>query len=285
MDQQQRTDGNTIHACLAQELDGYRFHDVRLARRFRELAAQLWDRLGQTIPMACQDWSNTKAAYRFFANPHVHEGAILDGHFHSTKERFAATEEPVLVLHDTTTFTFQRDDLQPIGMTHKVYGGKDEHGRHKARAMCGILMHSSLTVTPEGLPLGLAAVKFWSRQKFKGCTALKRHTNPTRVPIEAKESIRWLDNIKRATTLLHAPARCIHVGDRESDIYELFCLAHQLGTHFLVRTCVDRLAGDGGHTHPGLAPVLDDNDAACHRNGRGHRRLHRDRTGLARSAG
>jgi len=33
-----------------------------------------------------------------------------------------------------------------------------------------------------------------------------------------------------------------------SDIYELFCLAQELGTHFLVRTCVDRLAGDGGHT-------------------------------------
>jgi hypothetical protein len=36
--------------------------------------------------------------------------------------------------------------------------------------------------------------------------------------------------------------------DRESDIYELLCLAQQLGTHFLVRTCVDRRAGDGEHT-------------------------------------
>jgi hypothetical protein len=32
--------------------------------------------------------------------------------------------------------------------------------------------------------------------------------------------------------------------DRESDIWELFCLARQLGTHFLVRTCVDRVAAD-----------------------------------------
>src|SRR5580765_5434791 len=31
-------------------------------------------------------------------------------------------------------------------------------------------------------------------------------------------------------------------------MYELFCTAHDLGTPFLVRTCVDRLAGDGGHT-------------------------------------
>lgn len=36
--------------------------------------------------------------------------------------------------------------------------------------------------------------------------------------------------------------------DRENDIYEFFCAAQEVGTHFLVRTCVDRLAGDGGHT-------------------------------------
>jgi hypothetical protein len=40
----------------------------------------------------------------------------------------------------------------------------------------------------------------------------------------------------------------VHIGDRESDIYELFCIAQQAGTHFLLRTCVDRLAGDGDHT-------------------------------------
>lgn len=51
-----------------------------------------------------------------------------------------------------------------------------------------------------------------------------------------------------STALLNDPERCVHIGDRESDIYELFCRAEALGTHFLVRTCVDRLAGDGKHT-------------------------------------
>ena len=31
--------------------------------------------------------------------------------------------------------------------------------------VCGILMHSSLTVTPGGLPLGLAGIKLWTRKK------------------------------------------------------------------------------------------------------------------------
>lgn len=109
-------------------------------------------------------------------------------------------------------------------------------------------MHASFVVTPEGLPLGLAAIKFWTRDKFKGCNALKKHVNPTRVPIEQKESMRWLDNLKNSSDLLGDPARCVHVGDRESDIYELFCLADKEKTHFLVRTCADRLAGEGNHT-------------------------------------
>jgi len=103
-------------------------------------------------------------------------------------------------------------------------------------------------VTTEGLPLGLTAIKFWSRSKFKGTNALKRSVNPTRVPIEEKESVRWLENLKHSTELLGEAPCCVHIGDRESDIYELFCTAEQSGTKFLVRTCVDRLAGDGQHT-------------------------------------
>lgn len=109
-------------------------------------------------------------------------------------------------------------------------------------------MHSSLAVTLDGLPLGLAAVKFWSRDKFKGTAQLKRKINPTLVPIESKESIRWLENLRQSVDFLGHPDRCIHVGDRESDIYELYCLTKELGTHFVVRTVVDRLAGNGDHT-------------------------------------
>ena len=132
-----------------------------------------------------------------------------------------------------------------MGFTNRVNSGKDKSGRDRMHTVCGLLMHSSLAVTTAGLPLGLAAIKFWTRKKFKGTAALKRKINPTRVPIERKESIRWLENLRQSTELFDDPGRCVHVGDRESDIWELFCLADELGTHFLVRSCVDRLAGDG----------------------------------------
>ena len=235
-------------AALDKELAGCRFCDPRLGRRFQKLVGQLATRLGQTIPLACQDWTNTKAAYRFLSNGRVNETAILAGHFQATRERFAATEGPILILHDTTEFSYTRESNEAIGILYKVCGRKDQDGRPRLHTVCGILMHSSLAVTAEGLPLGLTAIQFWTRSKFKGTNALKRKVNPTRVPIEAKESVRWLENLKQSTSLLDEPSRCIHIGDRESDIYELFCAAQESGTKFLVRTCVDRLAGDGRHT-------------------------------------
>ena len=36
-------------------------------------------------------------------------------------------------------------------------------------------MHSSLVATREGLPLGLAAIKFWNRDKFHGANALNQN--------------------------------------------------------------------------------------------------------------
>jgi hypothetical protein len=189
---------------------------------------QIGDAVGESVPMACQDWANTKAAYRFFSNGRVDEGAILAGHFQATHDRFVAREDSVLVLHDTTEFSFQRQDPRQIGITYAVNSGRDKEGRIRAHTVCGILMHSSLAVTTDGLPLGLTAVKFWNRKKFKGTAALKRKVNPTRVPIEKKESVRWLENLRQSTRRLGAPGRCIHIGDRESDIYELFCTGQEM---------------------------------------------------------
>jgi hypothetical protein len=239
-----------IGSWLEREVAGCQFQDVRHGKRFRTLLGQLSEQIGGSIPFACQDWAATKAAYRFLSNPRVDEGKILAVHFLCTRQRFAATaaDSPVLMLHDTTEFSYQRENPEAIGVLKKMktmYASKGQPGYHTT---CGILMHSSLVVTTGGLPLGLAAIKFWTRDKFHGANALKRKINPTRVPIEQKESYRWLENVRQSTALLAEPGRVVHIGDRESDIYELFCTARDAGTHFLLRTCVDRLAGEGDHT-------------------------------------
>src|SRR5690554_5780753 len=230
------------------ETSGCDLGDVRLNRRLGIMLSAIGERPDKSLPTAFQDWSNTKAAYRFLANENVSEDKILEGHFAASALRIQSTEGPILILQDTTEFSFKRAAPEKIGFTKIATGPKGKDRRHQKYRVCGLLMHASLAITPEGLPLGLTAAKFWSRAQFKGCDALKRKINPTRVPIEQKESMRWLDNLRLSTKLAGAPERCVHVGDRESDIYELYCLAEELETGFLVRSCVDRLAEDGDTT-------------------------------------
>lgn len=234
-----------MDAWIREEISGCRFPDQRLGRRLGRILNGLSNGIGGSLPLACQDWAGTKAAYRFLANPRVDEAVILAGHFEATQTRFAQSDGLALVLHDTTEFSYQRTRFEAIGKTGKSFTGRESDGRPRMHTVCGLLMHSSLVVTTEGLPLGLAAVRFWTRKKFKGTNALKGKVNPTRVPIEKKESYRWVENLKRSTDLLGNPQRCVHIGDRESDIFEVFCAARDADTHFLVRTCVDRLAENG----------------------------------------
>ena len=241
-----------MEGWVERELEKCEFPDQRLKTRFANLLGQLSEKIGAALPAACQDWAATKAAYRFFDNPRVDENIILAGHFAATKSRMAAAKGPILILHDTTEFSFQRERPETIGKTRLLPSGRIGN---KPITKCGLLMHSSLAITTAGKPLGLTAVKFWTPQEVQGhqCPQGRgvdggRHSiNTTRIPIEQKESIRWLENLQQSTQLVN-PDRCVHIGDRESDIYELFCLVQEEHTHFLVRTCVDRIAGRGSTT-------------------------------------
>jgi hypothetical protein len=106
-----------------------------------------------------------------------------------------------------------------VGILQKLATRYASQGRPQYHTSCGILMHSSLAVTRDGLPLGLAAIKFWNRDKFHGANALKRSINPTRVPIEKKECIRWLENLRQSTELLNDPGRCVHTSEIERATY------------------------------------------------------------------
>jgi len=240
-----------MDAWIQEEISKCNLPDERLSNRLGKILVDLSKGVGNSLPLACQDWAGTKAAYRFLDNPRVDEGAILAGHFDATRSRFGAADCLVLVLHDTTELSYRRADIAALGKTRKTCTGREKDGRPRLHTVCGLLMHASLVVTTEGLPLGLSAVRFWTRKKFKGTNALKGKVNATRIAIEKKESYRWVENLKQSTDLLGSPQRCVHVGDRESDIFELFCTAQEMNTHFLVRTCVDRLAQQGNVTISG----------------------------------
>ena len=67
----------TIHPWWESEFAGCLFVDERLGQRLRKLIERMAGAIGASLPLACQDWANTKAAYRFFSNDRVSEAHIL----------------------------------------------------------------------------------------------------------------------------------------------------------------------------------------------------------------
>jgi hypothetical protein len=111
-----------MDAWVERELAASAFPDERLKSRLGQLLGDLGTRIGHTLPTACQDWAATKAAYRFFDNPRVDDQTVLAGHFAATAGRFAATTGTVLVLHDTTEFSFTRNTPDAVGYLSYVKG-------------------------------------------------------------------------------------------------------------------------------------------------------------------
>ncbi|MGY3609706.1 MULTISPECIES: IS4/Tn5 family transposase DNA-binding protein [unclassified Bradyrhizobium] len=91
-------DASGIEHWTEREIDETAFKDARLGRRFGELLKKIGDGMGGSIPFACQDWANTKAAYRFFANERVEETDILSSHFTATRTRYDDCKGPILLI-------------------------------------------------------------------------------------------------------------------------------------------------------------------------------------------
>ena len=90
--------------CLDEFAD-VELKDARLNRRCGELAAQLSTQPGGSINRACEDWADTKAAYRFFDNEKVTPEELVKPHQQRTVNRM--TEHSiVLAVQDTSFINF-----------------------------------------------------------------------------------------------------------------------------------------------------------------------------------
>jgi hypothetical protein len=103
-----------------------------------------------SINQACEDWAETKAAYRFFKNDNVEWRDIVDAHSRKTAIR-ASNYETVLAIQDTSYFVYtSHPNTKGLGLL-----GSNKGKNKKEVPANGLLMHSCLAVTTEGTPLGL----------------------------------------------------------------------------------------------------------------------------------
>ena len=163
--------------------------------------------------------------------------------------RVAAANDLVLVLHDTTEFTYQQDRPELIGITKCITNSK--RSGWQSQNVHGLWNLDAFEPCDydRGITAGIVRGEILDSRQVQGNRGAQKKDQSNAGPHrEEREHPMAGELTKQSTELLDDPGRCIHIGDRESDIYELFCTAQEVGTHFLVRTCVDRLAGDGDHT-------------------------------------
>jgi hypothetical protein len=109
----------------------------------------------------------------------------------------------------------------------------------------GDYLHAVLALDAEDdTILGLVDGQFL--QRASGRKALRRA-----LPIEEKESFRWLEGADQAASVCAGARQVTIVADREGDIYEAFALRPE-GADLLVRAAQDRSLEDGGQLFTAL---------------------------------
>jgi hypothetical protein len=218
------------------EFDEVDLGDKRLDARLVKLCDSFSEAPESPINQACEDWAETKAAYRFFQNENVDVGKIMTAHYGKTSTR-AASHSIVLALQDTSYFIYtdhpKTKGLGKISLkkgknTDKIYSN-------------GLVMHTCLAVTTKGTPLGLLGQKIFARKlrpdherRSMGGKYIQDF-----IPVEEKESFRWIETLD-ATTMVSAGTQVVIVGDRECDFYDFFKAAEKNGSSVLVRASQNR---------------------------------------------
>jgi hypothetical protein len=241
---------------IERELGSVDLGDERRHRRLLKVAQGMWRRPQASVPGAADGWAEAKAAYRLWESSGSSPQAILAPHYEQTAQR-AQRSRILLHVQDTTELDYSGRKLQGTGPLSEL-------------TRRGFFLHSEYLLQEDGLPLGLRYCHIYTR-----CDEDHKHEQERRhqLPIQEKESYRWLEGYRRACQLASLAPRAvvISIADREADIYEIYqeCFQRQQGlqplAHWIIRCNQDRTIqplpeDQSAHTHlkaaMAAAPVL-----------------------------
>ena len=208
------------------------FTDQRLKSRFFKIIDAFAASPGKSTWAATGSRSSAKAAYRFFSNSEISKDELLDSISRATVEKIkCADAEWILAVQGTTAVGFgDRKAIQGMG----YYCSTEQRG---------MLVHSCIAVTDQGIPLGIIYQETNTREKPKDDSQTKEQKRSR--PIEEKENFRWLDSMRETLLRMPADIPILTVCDREGDFYEFFSEAADLKANFLIRIVQNRMVDDG----------------------------------------
>lgn len=202
--------------------------DDRRTARLIEIATSLSQKPTASLPAAMTNSAKLKGAYRFFSNKEINSEDILQPHLESTINRISKSKT-VLAINDTSE------------LDYSSHPAKKDIGYLSGDRTRGLLMHSVFPITPDRVPLGLLHLDVWARDD----DAKDKERNIFKLPIEKKESHKWIRSFDTVNEVaFHLKETLfICVGDRESDVYDLFMKERSPNVEILVRAswnrCVD----------------------------------------------
>jgi hypothetical protein len=212
---------------------GY-FGDGRLRKTGELFAERVAERQAVCIRKLGDDRAEQVRFRRLLANDAVTCREMLG--YRATFVAVAAKGRHVLAIQDTSEINYQAQSGRKHGLG-KVGNGTD----------VGLFVHPVLAVDAQTHEcLGLVDAQIWRRTK-------KKAKNYKRLPIEKKESYRWVHGGNQAKEVLAEADMVTVIDDREGDIYEKWARLPDARTHLLTRASRDRSLLDGGRLFPTLA--------------------------------
>lgn len=207
-----------------EEFGSARLGRIDRTRRLVEIATQFADTPSAIIATAITAGAKREGAYRFVENEHIEPVAVAAAAYRATLARVAGAPFAHVPIDGSSLQIKDRRRLKgtgPIGA--RKFGAR------------GFQVMSALVVTPDGVPQGLCAQAWWSREETPATRASSKRK------VEDKETKYWLEVIKDARAAFEK-STCIpwFQLDRGGDAWPVLLEAHAPNCWLTVRASYSR---------------------------------------------
>ena len=221
--------------------EGSIFGDKRIDKRAKELVAAMHRSKSVVMQQISKDNAERISYYRLVDNRKVKESVFVKALQEACSQYI--TKGHVLAISDTTEIDLSKQS----GRIHK-----GELGVISNNQSLGFLLHPCLLLDgTHGEALGISSVQSWVRPFEQGT---KHERKYKQLPIEEKESYKWLQSIEDTHSCLNEAVKVTYIADREADIYQEFSKVQEVGAELLIRSSSNRCLYD---TEEKLFDVLE----------------------------
>jgi Transposase DNA-binding len=188
--------------------------EARRTKRLIDLAHAFGQRPSASLPDAAQDPAMLKAAYRFFDTDAIDPDAILASQISATQDRCGSVPI-VLAVQDTSELDWSHHPATTgLGPIH-------------TKTHVGLLMPTTLAITPAALPIGIRHHHVWAGDPDTFGVLPDHHERP----FADKESYRWVGGLAAINASRDAcpTTPFVRVADAEADIDDLLVAERHAG--------------------------------------------------------